>query len=509
MRAKKALISVYNKEGVVELAKVLSEKFGYEIISTGGTFKKLAENGINCQEISDLNEFGELLNGRVKTLHPRVFAGILAQQDNSEHLNQLEKFSISPVDLVIVNLYPFKNNLNIDEMIELIDIGGVSLIRAAAKNFDYVASVCSVFQYEELVENLEQNDGVTSIDFRKKLAVEAFAHTAAYDTMISNSLSEVLLPSSDKLPEVFNISLKKEYDLRYGENPHQAAAFYSNKTSFDILNGKELSFNNINDMSAAVDIISEFPDVPAVAVIKHSTPCGVAIGNDIDDAYMKAFDCDSLSAFGGIIAFNQPVTEKIAKHASSVFLEVLVAPDFSPEALELLKKKKNLRLIKLNNNLIQYRQLKKFDIKELSFGTLIQSEDRAELNKDTFKVVTEKKPTAEQVEDMVFAWKVAKHAKSNAIVVAKDKKAIGIGAGQTSRIGAMEIALSKVCDDLKDAVVASDGFFPAIDNIKAAASAGITAIIQPGGSIKDKDVIDEANKYKIAMITTSIRHFKH
>ena len=327
--------------------------------------------------------------------------------------------------------------------------------------------------------------------------------------MISNSLSEVLLPSSDKLPEVFNISLKKEYDLRYGENPHQTAAFYSNKTSFEILNGKELSFNNISDMSAAVDIISEFPDVPAVAVIKHSTPCGVAIGDNIDDAYMKAFDCDSLSAFGGIIAFNQPVTEKIAKHASSVFLEVLVAPDFSPEALELLKKKKNLRLIKLNNNLIQYRQLKKFDIKELSFGTLIQSEDRAELNKDTFKVVTEKKPTAEQVEDMVFAWKVAKHAKSNAIVVAKDKKAIGIGAGQTSRIGAMEIALSKVCDDLKDAVVASDGFFPAIDNIKAAASAGITAIIQPGGSIKDKDVIDEANKYKISMITTSIRHFKH
>ena len=440
MRAKKALISVYNKEGVVELAKVLSEKFGYEIISTGG---------------------------------------------------------------------PFKNNLSIDEMIELIDIGGVSLIRAAAKNFDYVASVCSVSQYEELVENLEQNDGITSIDFRKKLAVEAFSHTAAYDTMISHSLSEVLLPASNNLPDVFNISLKKEYDLRYGENPHQAAAFYSNKTSFDILNGKELSFNNINDMSAAVDIISEFPDVPAVAVIKHSTPCGVAIGDNIDDAYMKAFDCDSLSAFGGIIAFNQPVTEKIAKHASSVFLEVLVAPDFSPEALELLKKKKNLRLIKLNNNLIQYRQLKKFDIKELSFGTLIQSEDRAELNKDTFKVVTEKKPTAEQVEDMVFAWKVAKHAKSNAIVVAKDKKAIGIGAGQTSRIGAMEIALSKVCDDLKDAVVASDGFFPAIDNIKAAASAGITAIIQPGGSIKDKDVIDEANKYKIAMITTSIRHFKH
>ena len=509
MRAKKALISVYNKEGVVELAKVLSDKFGYEIISTGGTFKKLTENGISCQEISDLNEFGELLNGRVKTLHPRVFAGILAQQDNSEHIEQLEKFSISPVDLVIVNLYPFKSNLSIDEMIELIDIGGVSLIRAAAKNFDYVASVCSISQYEALVENLEQNDGVTSVDFRKKLAVEAFSHTSSYDTMISNSLSEVLLPSSDKLPDIFNISLHKEYDLRYGENPHQKAAFYSNKTNFDILNGKELSFNNINDMSSAVDIISEFPDVPAVAVIKHSTPCGVALGENIEEAYLKAFDCDSLSAFGGIIAFNQPVTEKIAKHASSVFLEVLIAPDFTQEALEILRQKKNLRLIKLNINLIQYRKLKKFDIKELSLGTLIQSEDRAELNKDTFKVVTSKKPTAEQVEDMVFAWKVAKHAKSNAIVVAKDKKAIGIGAGQTSRIGAMEIALSKVCDDLKDAVVASDGFFPAIDNIKAAASAGITAIIQPGGSIKDKDVIEEANKYNISMVTTSIRHFKH
>lgn len=509
MRAQKALISVYDKEGIVELAKVLSEKFNYEIISTGGTYKKLTENGIKCQEISDLNEFGELLGGRVKTLHPRVFGGILAQQDNSEHLSQLEKHSISTIDIVIVNLYPFQSNLSIDEMIELIDIGGVSLIRAAAKNFDYVASVSSVSQYARLVEDLERNEGVTSSDFRKELAVEAFSHTASYDTKISHSLSEVLLPSSDVFPDVFNLSLKKEYDLRYGENPHQKAAFYSNKTNFDILNGKELSFNNINDMSAAIDLVSEFPDVPAVVVIKHATPCGVALADTIEEAYLKAFDCDSLSAFGGIIAFNRPVSEQIAKHASSVFLEVLVAPDFTPEALALLTQKKNLRLIKLNTNLLQYRTLKKFDIKELSLGTLIQQEDKAELNKDTFKVVTKKKPTAEQIEDMVFAWKVAKYAKSNAIVVAKDKKAIGVGAGQTSRIGAMEIALSKVCDDMKDAVVASDGFFPAIDNIKAAASAGITAIIQPGGSIKDKDVIEEADKYNIAMVTTSIRHFKH
>lgn len=509
MRARKALISVYDKEGIVELAKVLSEKFNYEIISTGGTFKKLTESGIKCQEISDLNEFGELLNGRVKTLHPRVFGGILAQQDNHEHLRQLEEHSISPIDIVIVNLYPFQSNLSIDEMIELIDIGGVSLIRAAAKNFDYVTSVSSVAQYTRLVEDLEQNDGDTSSELRKQFAVEAFSHTSAYDSKISTSLAEVLLPSSDSMPQIFNLSLNKEYDLRYGENPHQKAAFYSNKTNFDILNGKELSFNNINDMSAAVDIISEFPDVPAVAVIKHATPCGVALGDTIDEAYIKAFDCDSLSAFGGIIAFNQAVTANIAKHASSVFLEVLVAPDFTPEALEILTKKKNLRLIKLNTDLLHYRKLKQYDIKELSFGTLIQEEDRGELNKDTFKVVTEKKPTAEQVEDMVFAWKVAKYAKSNAIVVAKDKKAIGIGAGQTSRIAAMEIALSKVCDDLKDAIVASDGFFPAIDNIKAAASAGITAIIQPGGSIKDNEVIEEANKYNIAMVTTSIRHFKH
>lgn len=496
---KLALISVYDKTGVLELAKGLTKD--YDIVSTGGTAKAFREAGIEVIEVSDLTKFEEILGGRVKTLHPFIFGGILAA---NEQLSEIEKLKIRPIDLVVVNLYPFeeasKKDFIMQDLIEYIDIGGVSLLRAAAKNFQRVSVLSSSAQYEEFLK------AATTLEYRQKLAKEAFSVTSRYDSLIANSLSE-----GTDLPSDVNISLSKKADLRYGENPHQKAALYKfeQEADYDILNGKELSYNNIVDICSALDIVSEFYDVNATAIIKHNNPCGVALGTDICDSYLKAFDCDPVSAFGGIIAFTQKVTLDVAKHASGVFLEVIIAPDFEPEALELLKGKKNLRLIKLNTKLEDYKKLKNLDIKALPLGVLVQDADVKELDKDTFKVVTEKKPTEEQLEDMIFAWKVAKYAKSNAIVVVKDKKTIGIGLGQTSRIGSMEIALGLACDSTKDAVIASDGFFPAIDNIHAAAQSRIGAIIQPGGSIKDKDVIEACDKLEIAMVTTGIRHFRH
>ena len=497
---KRALISVYNKTGIVEFAKELV-KLGYEIISTGGTSKALKDNGVEAVEVSEVTNFEEILGGRVKTLHPAIFGGILAKD---EQLSELEKNQIAPIDLVVVNLYPFeeasKKDILMQDLVEYIDIGGVSLLRAAAKNFSRVNVLSNPNQYEGFLKV------TNTVEYRQNLAKETFLLTSKYDSIIANSLSK-----DSKIPENLNLSLVKKDDLRYGENPHQQAALYNfaEEVDYEILNGKELSYNNIVDICSALDIVSEFYDVNAVSIIKHTNPCGVALGADINDAYLKAFDCDPISAFGGIIGFSQKVTLDVAKHASNVFLEVLVAPDFEPAALELLKQKKNLRLIKLNTSLEAYKKLKKLDIKALPFGVLVQDTDKKELDKSTFKVVSKKKPTTEQVEDMIFAWKVAKYAKSNAIVVVKDKKTIGIGIGQTSRIAAMEIALNQSCDDAKDAVIASDGFFPAIDNIEAAAQCRIGAIVQPGGSIKDNDVIETCDKLGIAMITTGIRHFRH
>lgn len=497
---KRALISVYDKTGIVEFAKKISDK--YEIISTGGTFKALKEAGVDVVEVSDITKFEELLDGRVKTLHPNVHAGILAKESQ---FNEIASKEIAPIDLVVVNLYPFieasQKDFRMEELVEYIDIGGVTLLRAAAKNFERVSVLSSPSQYNEFVKT------EASLEQRQALALEAFKVTAQYDAVISNAYQE----QTADMPDFISIGLAKEGNLRYGENPHQKAALYKSAETaeYDVLNGKELSFNNLVDMDAALNIVSEFADVPAVSIIKHNNPCGVALGDNITDAYLKAFDCDPISAFGGIIAFSQTVTKDIAKHANSLFLEVLVAPEFEPEAFEILSKKKNLRLIKLTSDLATYKNYKKQDVKELSLGTLVQSIDNKEIDKDSFKVVTKKKPTAEQVEDMVFAWKVAKHTKSNAIVVALNKKAIGIGVGQTSRIASMEIALNQACDETKDAVIASDGFFPAIDNIHAAAQARIGAIIQPGGSIKDKDVIEACDKLEIAMINTGVRHFRH
>jgi len=494
---KRALISVFDKTGVVDFAEKLVS-LNYEIISTGGTYKTLKENNIPVTEISEITHFNEMLSGRVKTLHPNIFAGILARLDNSNDLLELEKNDINQIDLVVVNLYPFAQ----EKTIEMIDIGGVSLIRAAAKNYQYIDLLTSPTQYNEYLSF----NGNTTLEYRKKAAVNAFKLTSQYDNLIYKTLAD------NEPDEVLSLNFEKVQDLRYGENPHQTAGLYKlddGVTDFDLLNGKELSFNNIADMSSAFNLVCEFVGVYACAIIKHSNPCGVAIGESIADAYTRALECDPISAFGGIVAFNQTVDFKTAKMMKELFLEVIIAPDFSKEAVDLLKEKKNLRLVRVNEDILTYKQTPVIDIKNTKFGTLIQTTEDKELGKDNFKIVTETKPTEEMIEDMIFAWKVVKHVKSNAIVVAKDKRTLGIGMGQTSRIASMEIALNQACDEAKDAIIASDGFFPAIDNIQAAAQSRVAAIIQPGGSIKDEDVIKECNKYNIAMVNTGIRHFLH
>lgn len=498
---KRAYISVFDKENIVEFAKELI-KNKFEIVSTGGTYKLLKENGIEAVEVSEVTGYPEMLSGKVKSLHPAIFAGILADMTNSKEAAEIEKLAIKNFDMVVVNLYPFEEVAsktdNVDELIKNIDIGGVALLRAGAKNYKNITVVADKSDYKKAINAKEE--------IRQELAVKAFKITSNYDRVISSKLADIF---GENAPKLFNFD--KIQDLRYGENPHQKAGLYStgSEVDYEILWGKELSYNNILDITSAVNIVSEFYDVPAVAIVKHLAPCGVALGKDSFDAYKKAFDCDPISAFGGIVAFTREVNEQVAKLLNSVFLEVVIAPDFDEEALEILKGKKNIRLIKLNTKLEKYKKLACEEIKITPFGVLIQDSDKKELDKDIFKVVTKAKPTAEQIEDAIFAWKVCKHAKSNAIVIAKDFKTLAIGQGQTNRVCAMEWALDYACDESKDAVVASDGFFPAVDNIQAAAQGRIGLIIQPGGSIKDADVIAEADKYNIAMITTGIRHFRH
>ena len=382
------------------------------------------------------------------------------------------------------------------------------MLRAAAKNNKRVLAVSSPNQYNEVLSDLEEHNGECSLKLRREYALKVFEKTLDFDTKILHELSNRFEEDSDNY---FSLNIKKAKNLRYGENPHQEAGIYytNNTIDYEVLNGKELSYNNILDASACTNILSEFFDVAGCVIIKHNTPCGAALGKDINEAWEKALDCDPLSAFGGIVGFTQKVGENTAKQLSSMFLEVIIAPDYTQKALELLKTKKNLRVIKLNTSLEEYKNHLTQEIRITPYGTLVQTADKGELDKDNFKVVTKAKPTAEMVEDMIFAWKIAKHAKSNAIVIAKNFKAIGIGQGQTSRVDAFEIALNKACDGSKDAVAASDGFFPAIDNIQVAAQGRIAAIIQPGGSIKDDEVIKTADKYNIAMITTGIRHFRH
>lgn len=497
---KRALISVFNKDGVLELSKFL-ESIGVEIISTGGTYKYLKQNGINVIEVSDVTGFDEILDGRVKTLHPIIHAGILAVRDNKEHMETIAKKNITPIDMVVVNLYPFfdkvQEDISFDQKVEFIDIGGPTMIRAAAKNFKDVIVLTDTNDYRDVIAQI-QYEGNVSFELRKKLAGKVFNLMSAYDGAIANFLLD------ETYPEYLSLSYKKSMDLRYGENPHQSAAYYTETSSqgsmknFEQLNGKELSYNNIKDMDIAWKVANEFEAIACCAV-KHNTPCGVAVADSVFDAYTKAYDCDPTSIFGGVIAINRQVDEKTADELKKIFLEIVIAPDFTKEALDILNSKKNLRVIKC-----KIKPQSKIEIAKVDGGILVQSSDD-KLYQD-LKVVTEKAPDEKYMDDLIFGMKVVKYVKSNAIVIVKNKMAIGIGGGQVNRIWAASEALDRAKGGV---VMASDAFFPFSDVALVAAQNGIKAIIQPGGSMHDQDSIDECNKNGISMIFTGIRHFKH
>lgn len=512
---KRVLISVSDKTGIVELAKELSG-LGIDIISTGGTAKALNDTGINVINVSDITGFPECLDGRVKTLHPMVHGGLLAIRDNPLHMKQLKELNIEPIDMVIINLYPFKQtitkeNVELKEAIENIDIGGPTMLRAAAKNYQDVAVIVDPKDYSKVLEELKAS-GDISLKTKFNLAYKVFEHTSHYDTLITKYLKEQL--EEDFFPETLTLTYEKAQEMRYGENPHQNAVFYreigankGNITSAKQLHGKELSYNNINDANGALDLIKEF-DEPSVVAVKHANPCGVASGDNIYDAYIKAYEADPVSIFGGIIAANREIDERTAEEINKIFVEIVIAPSYSDKALEILSQKKNIRIMELAaiSNKVPAGT---YDMKKVAGGLLVQNYNNELFDVGNVKYVTELKPSDEQMEDLIFAMKVVKHTKSNGIVLAKNKQTIGVGPGQTNRIMAAKIAIEYGGQRTKGAVLASDAFFPFPDCVEAAVAAGITAIIQPGGSLKDQDSIDACNKHGIAMIFTGMRHFKH
>ena len=505
---KRALISVFDKTGILEFAKFLDKK-GVEIISTGGTYKYLKENGLTVLDVSEVTNFKEMLDGRVKTLHPNIHGGILAIRDNVEHMETIKNEGIETIDFVVVNLYPFfkevQTDKTFDEKIEFIDIGGPTMLRSAAKSFKDVTVICNIEDYEKVMQEIE-NNGDVAFETKKRLAGKVFNLTSAYDAAISNFLLE------DEYPNYLSMSYEKKFDLRYGENPHQSSAYYVSTTEngsmkdFEQLNGKELSFNNIRDMDIAWKVVGEFEE-PAACAIKHSTPCGVAVADNIYTAYTRAHDCDPVSIFGGIVALNREVDSKTAEELKKIFLEIVIAPSFTNEALEILKSKKNLRVIKCNIKKSQ----DKLEYVKVDGGLLVQETNSKMI--DEMNIVTEKVPTEQEKSDMVLGMKVVKYVKSNAIVVVKDGMAIGVGTGQTNRIWstihAIEHAQEKIGKDLTGAVLASDAFFPFRDCVDTTNEAGIKAIVQPGGSMRDQESIDACNEHGIAMVFTGIRHFKH
>ncbi|REH77855.1 bifunctional phosphoribosylaminoimidazolecarboxamide formyltransferase/IMP cyclohydrolase [Staphylococcus felis] len=491
---KKAILSVSDKTGIVEFAQSLVKE-GYTLYSTGGTFRQIKDAGVTVYSVSELTQFEEIMDGRVKTLHPAVHGGILADRHKPEHLEQLKAQNIDLIDMVVVNLYPFKEtvaNPDVTEMdaIENIDIGGPTMLRAAAKNFKHVTTIVHPSDYEEVIARI-QNDTLDEA-YRKSLMIKVFQHTYEYDQAIVQFFN----PNSET--------------LRYGENPQQSAEFIRTSNAKHTLagakqlHGKQLSYNNIKDADAALNLVKKFESAAAVAV-KHMNPCGVGVGNSIEEAYRHAYEADSQSIFGGIVALNRPVTGVLAEALHEIFLEVIIAPSFEREALEVLQKKKNIRLLEVDMT----EDLDEQEFVSVSGGYLVQDKDHFDVKKEDMKVVTDVKPTDKQWEALLLGWKVVKAVKSNAIVLANDHQTVGVGAGQMNRVGSAEIAIERAIEMNDNVVLASDGFFPMDDTVETAAKAGVKAIIQPGGSIKDQDSIDMANRYGIAMVTTGMRHFKH
>lgn len=517
IQIKRALISVSDKTGLLELAQGLV-RFGVELISTGGTYKTLQDAGCPVTYISEVTSFPEILDGRVKTLHPSIHGGILALR-TPEHLAQLEKQSIAPIDLVVVNLYPFeatiaKPGVELEEAIENIDIGGPTMIRSAAKNHAYVGVVVEPGDYKELLHEMESQQGAISEAFSFRLATKAFRHTAKYDSIIYNYLSKEQTTDEEPFPKLLQLGFERVQTLRYGENPHQQAAFYRDlaKTSPSLVDaeqiqGKELSFNNINDGNAAWELVQEF-DEPAVVAIKHANPCGVATGTTIFEAYQKAYDSDPISIYGGIIALNRCVDAQTAAAMAELFLEIIIAPEYEPEALDILSRKKNLRVLRLPNQ-GQGTSGLLWDLKKIRGGLLVQDLDLADVPVADWKVVTQAQPTAEDLKELYFGWKVVKYVKSNAIVLTKNNGTIGVGAGQMNRIGSAVIAIEQAGEKASGAYLASDAFFPMPDTVEAAAKAGIRAIVHPGGSLRDADSIAAADRLGLVMVVTGQRHFRH
>ncbi len=515
---RRALISVSDKTGIVEFAHEL-EKLNVEILSTGGTAKLLTENGIKTVEVSDHTGFPEIMDGRVKTLHPKIHGGILGRRDIDAEV--MQQHNIVPIDLVIINLYPFaatiaKPNCSLDEAIENIDIGGPAMLRAAAKNHAFVAVVVNPTDYKNVLNELASNDCSLDEDLRFNLAVKTYEHTAQYDGMIANYLGRHLPDSDTNFPRTMNLQFQQAQVLRYGENPHQRGAFYVEEGALEpsvatskVLQGKELSFNNVADTDAALECVRQFSS-PACVIVKHANPCGVAVSKDILQAYELAYQTDPTSAFGGIIAFNQELDEKTAKTIiDRQFVEVLIAPTVSTAARETLQSKKNIRVLECGT---WEGTIQSFDYKRVIGGLLIQDRDLGVINESDLKHVSKRTPTENEIQDLLFAWKVVKFIKSNAIVYARNQQTIGVGAGQMSRVYSARIAAIKAQDEnltVKGSVMASDAFFPFQDAIDAAHENGITAIIQPGGSINDEDVIKAVDEYSMAMVLTGMRHFRH
>jgi phosphoribosylaminoimidazolecarboxamide formyltransferase/IMP cyclohydrolase len=509
---KRALLSVSDKSGITELATELVE-LGYEILSTGGTKKALEELSIPVTGVEEITGFPEILEGRVKTLHPFIHGGLLAKTDDPNHIKQLEEQGISPIDLVCVNLYPFQQtiarpNISEEEAIENIDIGGPTMLRAAAKNHEYVTVIVDAVDYDRVIDELKTNQAVSK-QTKRELAAKVFRHTAAYDAMISQYMTEIV---GEKHPERLTLTYERKQSLRYGENPHQQATFFeealgslTSLAKAEQKHGKELSYNNIRDADAALQIVQEFSE-PAAIAVKHMNPCGIGVGETLYDAFLKAYESDPVSIFGGVIALNRAVEEDLAEKLSEIFLEIIIAPAFTEQAMNILTKKKNIRLLTIS---LDGGKEKQQTLNSVEGGLLVQDADRHTIEHADVRTVTKRQPSEEEWAALKLGWKVVKHVKSNAIVITNHERTLGIGAGQMNRVGAAKIALEQSGQHAKGAAMASDAFFPMDDTVEAAAKAGITAIIQPGGSIKDEDSIRKADEYGIAMVFTGIRHFKH